>query len=118
MAALLIGVIGFYFLIGFIGLGYYAAFLRQGIGTLSLGGLHFQLDARSKHWLLLFLGDLLLVVCTLGLGICFLGYRHWSFLIRHLGATGEIDLTRLTQSTTRRPREAEGFADAFDLGAI
>ena len=107
-----------YFLIGLIGLFYYAAFYRQAIGSLSLGGLRFHFEARSKDWLLLFLGDVALVVGTLGLGICFLGYRHWSFLIRHLGATGEVDLTQLTQSTTRAPREAEGFADAFDLGAI
>ena len=65
-----------------------------------------------------FLGDLALILLTLGLGICFLGYRHWAFFIRHLGATGEVDVATLTQSTTRAPREAEGFADAFDLGAI
>jgi uncharacterized membrane protein YjgN (DUF898 family) len=111
-------VAGVYFLIGLIGLFYYAAFYRQVLGGLSLGGLDFEFDARSKDWLLLFLGDIALIVCTLGLGICFLGYRHWAFLIRHLGATGEVDLASLTQSHTRAPREAEGFADAFDLGAI
>jgi len=109
---------GFYLLVALIGLGYWAAYLRQAIGSLSLGGLRFQFDARSKDWLLLFLGDIALVAGTLGLGICFLGYRHWSFLIRHLGAAGEVDLAEVTQSTTRAPREAEGFADAFDFGAI
>jgi hypothetical protein len=29
-----------------------------------------------------------------------------------------VDLTQLTQSTARGSREAEGFADAFDMGAI
>jgi len=111
-------VAGFYLLVALIGIGYWAAYLRQAIGSLSLSGLHFQFDARSKDWLLLFLGDVALVVGTLGLGICFLGYRHWSFLIRHLGTTGEVDLAQVTQSATRAPREAEGFADAFDLGAI
>ena len=118
IVAAVLAAIGIYFLIGLIGLFYYAAFYRQAIGSLSLGGLQFHFTARSKDWLLLFLGDLALIVGTLGLGACFLGYRHWSFLIRHLGATGEVDLTQLTQSTTRSPREAEGFADAFDLGAI
>jgi uncharacterized membrane protein YjgN (DUF898 family) len=121
VAALLIGLGvggGFFVLIGVIGIGYYAAYLREAIGHLSLGGLDFRFTARSKDWLLLFLGDVALVIFTLGIGICFLGYRHWSFLIRHLGAVGEVDLTEVTQSATRAPREAEGFADAFDLGAI
>jgi uncharacterized membrane protein YjgN (DUF898 family) len=121
IAAIVAGVLalfGIYFLIGLIGLFYYAAFQRAAIGSLSLGGLDFRFDARSRDWLLLFLGDTALVIGTLGLGICFLGYRHWSFLIRHLGAVGEVDLSEVTQSATRAPREAEGFADAFDLGAI
>ena len=111
-------IVAIYLLFGLIGLFYYAAFVRQAIGGLSLGDLRFQFDARSKDWLILFLGDVALIVGTLGLGICFIGYRHWSFLIRHLGATGEVDLTRIVQSATRAPREAEGFADAFDIGAI
>jgi hypothetical protein len=39
-------------------------------------------------------------------------------MVRHLRVHGVIDVSRLTQSTTHAPREAEGFADAFDVGAI
>jgi uncharacterized membrane protein YjgN (DUF898 family) len=119
IVVLIVGfIIGIYALIGILGVGYYAAFFRLCVGHLRLGGLAFEFTARSKHWLLLFLGDVALVVGTLGIGISFLGYRHWSFFIRHMGATGEVDLTQLTQSTARGSREAEGFADAFDMGAI
>lgn len=119
IGVLVIGfVIGIYALIGILGIGYYAAYFRLCIGRLRLGGLGFEFTARSKHWLLLFLGDIALVAGTLGIGIAFLGYRHWSFFIRHMGATGEVDLTQLTQSTARGSREAEGFADAFGVGAI
>jgi hypothetical protein len=31
---------------------------------------------------------------------------------------GEINVSQLSQSTTHAPAEAEGFADAFDIGAI
>lgn len=113
-----LALLGIYLLFGLIGLFYYAAFQRAAIGSLSLGGIDFRFTARSRDWLLLFLGDIALVIGTLGLGICFLGYRHWSFLIRHLGAVGEVDPSEVTQSATHAPREAEGFADAFDLGAI
>jgi hypothetical protein len=48
----------------------------------------------------------------------FWGYRNWSFVIRHSRIYGSVDLGDLTQSKTHAPREAEGFADAFDVGAI
>ncbi len=116
--AMLLFIFAIYFMMGLIGLGYYAAFLRETIGALRLGELRFAFGARSRQWLGLFLGDIALVVGTLGIGICFLGYRHWRFFMRHLEATGEVDVTRFTQSTAHAPREAEGFADAFDIGAL
>lgn len=118
MAGIIFSFILIYALVALIGLGYYAAFLRNAIDELTLGGLHFSFGARSKDWLLLFLGDVALVIGTLGIGIAFLGYRHWSFLIRHLDAAGAIDLDTLKQSETRSPTDAEGFATAFDVGAI
>jgi hypothetical protein len=48
----------------------------------------------------------------------FVGYRNWSFFIRHLEAYGEIDLDTLTQSETKTGTDAEGLASAFDIGAI
>ena len=39
-------------------------------------------------------------------------------MVRHLHLYGNIDVSELTQSTTSAPTEAEGFADAFDIGAI
>jgi uncharacterized membrane protein YjgN (DUF898 family) len=100
------------------GLAFYAAYFRKAIGTLELGEMQFQFDASSWDLAKLVLGDIALVIGTLGLGIMFLHYRHWSFLIRHLGATGLVDLENFTQSTTTAPKEAEGFADAFDVGAF
>lgn len=107
-----------YGLIGLAGIAYYAAFFRQCIDSLSLGDLDFTFDATSKDWLLLFLGDIALVIGTLGVGMTFLGYRHWSFFIQHMGAAGNVDPEALVQSTTRAPKGAEGLADAFDIGAI
>ena len=39
-------------------------------------------------------------------------------MVRHLHVYGTINVSELSQSTTRSPTEAEGFADAFDIGAI
>jgi uncharacterized membrane protein YjgN (DUF898 family) len=111
-------ILGFYFLLGLIALAFYAKFFRVAVEALSLGDLDFRFTARTKQWVNLFLGDIALVVCTLGIGYIFLSYRHWKFFITHLEASGEIDFNRLTQSTTRQPGQGEGLLDAFDVGAI
>lgn len=99
-------------------LAYYAAFMREAVGSLHLTTLDFEFTARTKDWIKLFLGNIGLVIVTLGVGIAFLGYRNWSFFIRHMEASGEIDVAALTQSTTRMPAQGEGLLDALDVGAI
>ena len=116
-------IIGFLFLsiylvIPLMTLHWYAKYYRMAAETLSLGDLEFGFDATTGQWLKLFLGNLLLAVVTLGLGLSFWGYRNWAFMVRHMHLYGEINVTDLAQSTTHAPGEAEGFADAFDLGAI
>lgn len=107
-----------YPIIGLAALVYYAAYYRNVVSGLSLAGLDFTFNARTADWFRLMLGSVALVICTLGVGAIFLSYRNWSFFIRHLGATGEIDLDTLSQSTTRSASDAEGLATAFDIGAI
>ncbi len=104
--------------IGVVALVYYAKFFRVAVGGMSLSTLRFKFRARSYDWLMLILGDIGLVIVTLGIGAIFLNYRHWKFFITHLDATGEISLAELTQSTTAAPGQGEGLADAFDIGAI
>lgn len=108
----------FYVAIPLATLNWYAAYFRNAADATSLGDLEFSFDATTLQWLGLFLGNLGLAIATLGFGMTYWGYRNWSFLVRHLNAHGHIDVSQLTQSRTRAPREAEGFADAFDVGAI
>src|SRR3546814_16241869 len=84
----------------------------------SLTGLVFHFYARTKDWILLFLGDVALVVCTIGIGAILLQYRHWKFFVTHMGATGTIHTDELTQPQTKTSRHAEGLLDALDVGAF
>jgi uncharacterized membrane protein YjgN (DUF898 family) len=111
-------VLGFYLAILLVSLSYYAAFYRQVAEATSVGGVEFAFTARTMDWLKLILGNIGLVIVTLGVGIMFIGYRNWSFGIRHMEAMGEVNLDLLKQSQTRAPGDAEGLADAFDIGAI
>ena len=119
VGGLAVGIIfGVYVAIPLLTLSWYAKYFRRAAASTSLGQLEFGFDATTLQWLGLFLGNLALAVVTLGFGITYWGYRNWSFMVRHLHVYGTIDVADLTQSTTRAPREAEGFADAFDLGAL
>jgi uncharacterized membrane protein YjgN (DUF898 family) len=108
----------FYIAIPLLTLNWYAKYFRHAADATTLGELEFGFDATTLQWLGLFLGNLGLAIGTLGFGLTYWGYRNWSFMIRHLQIYGTIDVSKLTQSTTHAPREAEGFADAFDVGAI
>ncbi len=118
MVAIGLAVFLFYFVLGFVWLAYYAKFFRVVVGEMELGELSFGFDAKTWDWIRLGLGDVALLVLTLGLGFVFLGYRHWKFFVQHMQAYGEINVDNLTQSTTRRARHGEGLLDAFDMGAI
>jgi len=108
----------FYVGIPLLTLQWFARYYRKAAASTSLGDLEFGFDATTFDWLKLFLGNLALAVVTFGFGMTYWGYRNWSFMVRHLHIHGTVDVGDLTQSTTHSPREAEGFADAFDVGAI
>ena len=99
-------------------LHWYAKFYRLAADRTRLGDLEFGFDATSWQWLKLILGNLALAIVTLGFGLTYWGYRNWAFMVRHLHVYGEVNLSTLTQSVTHAPGEAEGLADAFDIGAI
>jgi uncharacterized membrane protein YjgN (DUF898 family) len=108
----------FYLAIPLATLHWFAKYYRHAARATKLGELEFGFDASTWDWLKLFLGNLGLAVVTLGFGLTYWGYRNWSFMVRHAHLYGAIDVSQLTQSTTHAPREAEGFADAFDVGAV
>lgn len=111
-------IFGFYFLLGLIAVAFYAQYYREAVKSINWGGVDFDFTASTKDWLILFIVDSLLVVFTLGIGLIFLGYRHWKFFMTHMEATGEILLDDLTQSETATSKHGEGLLDAFDVGAI
>jgi uncharacterized membrane protein YjgN (DUF898 family) len=119
ISAALIGfILLFYIGIPLLTLHWFAGFFRKAAEATTLGELEFEFDATTLQWLGLFLGNVALAIVTLGFGLTYWGYRNWAFMVRHMQVYGTIDVLQLTQSTTFAPREAEGFADAFDVGAI
>ncbi|MGK6319377.1 YjgN family protein [Sphingomonas sp. DT-204] len=118
IAVMVVFVLGFYGLLGVVALFFYSAYYREAVGALELGPLAFDFTARTRDWIMLFLGNIGLVLVTLGVGLLFVPYRNWKFFITHLEAYGELHLDQLTQSATRAPTQGEGLLDAFDVGAF
>lgn len=54
-------------------LAFYAAFLREAVGAIKLTGITFAFTARTRHWLLLFLGNLGLWLLALAAALIPLG---------------------------------------------
>ncbi|MDQ4088372.1 MAG: YjgN family protein [Pseudomonadota bacterium] len=119
MGMAVLGIVLFLYIgIPLLTLNWFAKFYRRAAEETKLGGLEFGFDANTWDWLKLFLGNIALAIVTLGFGLTYWGYRNWSFMVRHARIHGVVDLSQLTQSQVAAPTEAEGFADAFDVGAI
>ncbi len=110
--------LGFYILLPLAALMFFSKFYRVAIGGLRLETLEFEFRARAPDWILFYLANMMIVICTLGIGYIFMPYRKWKFFVTHVEAYGEINLDHLTQSQTASPTQGEGLLDAFDVGAF
>lgn len=99
-------------------MAYYAKFYREAASATQLEDVQIFFDARTWGWIKLWLGNIALALVTLGVGALFWAYRNWKFVVTHLELEGTIDMEEMAQSDTNVPTEAEGLADAFDIGAF
>jgi uncharacterized membrane protein YjgN (DUF898 family) len=114
----IVALLAFYILLPLAALAFYSKYFRLAVGGLRLHNLEFDFRARALDWVLFFLANMAIVICTLGIGYIFMPYRNWKFFIDHMEAYGEINIDELTQSETAVTKHGEGLLDAFDVGAI
>jgi uncharacterized membrane protein YjgN (DUF898 family) len=108
----------FYLLLGLAYLHYAATFYSSALDAMRLGELEFGFEAEHGDWVAFHAATIGLAIVTLGLAMLIYDYRKWRFMTKHLRIYGELDLAALRQSSTRSQRDAEGFAESFDLGAF
>lgn len=100
-----------------LGWAFYAAtFYRVTAGAAQFANLRFQSDASAGRLIGLWVGNAVIYIVTLTFGYPILIQRTLRFIERNLVIQGELDGTRLTQSTIARPRFGEGLLEAFDPG--
>jgi uncharacterized membrane protein YjgN (DUF898 family) len=100
-------------LVGLVSLSYHAAYYRQIWGSTRIETLGLEFDATTVNWLTYYLGNLLIIVLTLGLGLAIMPWRAWSFYSSHLRTSGSLDVDALLQTQLAAPTQGEGIADSL-----
>jgi len=99
-------------------LSFWALFFRKAADTFAMAELSASFEVSTAEWVKFYAKLIGLTIVTLGTGIIMWRYLRWKFVVDRLQLYGIVDLDTLTQSETAAPRDAEGFADAFDIGAF
>jgi uncharacterized membrane protein YjgN (DUF898 family) len=97
---------------------YTAALFRAIANNLQLAELRFSSEVTAWSYISLWLGNILIVVLTLGLGLPIAVHRSIRFFVDRITIHGEVDVDRLQQSSLERPKFGEGLLEAFDPGFI
>ncbi|MGD9743604.1 MAG: YjgN family protein [Dongiaceae bacterium] len=95
---------------------YWAGVAGEVAARLEVAGLRFRSDITAGGLIGLYIGNMLIVVFTLGLGLPIALHRSLRFFTGRYGILGRLDPDRLTQTTLDRPRTGEGLLEAFDPG--
>jgi uncharacterized membrane protein YjgN (DUF898 family) len=97
---------------------YVAALFRTIANSLQLAELRFSSEVTAWSYIKLWIGNVLLVILTFGLGLPIAVHRSIRFFTDRVAIHGELDVERLQQTTLDRPRFGEGLLEAFDPGFI
>ncbi|MBI2256516.1 MAG: DUF898 domain-containing protein [Proteobacteria bacterium] len=97
---------------------FYTAMAREIASKLSLGTLRFATPITPGAIIGRYLGNLLIIVLTLGLGFPIAVHRTMRFLVRNTEVLGEIDGSEITRAELPRPKFGEGLLEAFDPGIM
>lgn len=95
-----------------------AAQFREIANHLQLADLRFGSQVTAGRYIGLWLGNMLLLVFTLGLAFPIVVQRSLRFFADRIEIHGTVDVARLQQTTLDRPRFGEGLLEAFDPGLI
>jgi uncharacterized membrane protein YjgN (DUF898 family) len=97
---------------------YTAALFRAIANNLQLAELRFSSQVSAWSYISLWLGNILIVLLTLGIGFPIAVHRSIRFFVDRVTIHGELDVDRLQQSSLDRPKFGEGLLEAFDPGFI
>ncbi|HVJ41428.1 MAG TPA: DUF898 family protein [Dongiaceae bacterium] len=104
-------------IIGVFAFSWYAASFFKAIAAgLRFDNLTFRSAMGALDYFRFWLGNILILAVTLGIGLPIIVHRSLRFFADRLEIIGEIDIERLKQNTLPKPRTGEGLLETFDAG--
>ncbi|MFN7114448.1 MAG: YjgN family protein [Alphaproteobacteria bacterium] len=116
-AAAPVGIILSIFVVIMIRSYYHAALMREKMRGLTLGKIRFKCTATGFDVLKLRLGNLLIIVFTLGLGFPVVIQRRMRFMADKLIVGGDLDDAQMMQAARESGAAGEGLDDIFGIDA-
>ena len=118
MAAMYAVLIPAIFIAAFMRLPYEAAVYRQIAAKLRIDNLRFRMDVKSLPLFWLSVGNILIVIFSIGILSPLAQARSWRFFVRRLSSEGAIVLAAIEQAASRGPSAGEGLADAMHISVL
>ncbi len=116
LAGVLVIVLPIVFVVsGLLWVVYKAAELRYFADCTTFGDLQFRLNATVWSLITLTLGNILIMLFTLGIGRPFVQRRLMRYVVERLETDGTVDIAAIQQSQQQLDRTGEGLAEAFDI---
>ncbi len=115
LGIVLIGLPIVFVISGLLWVVYKAAELRYFADCTTFGDLQFRLDATVWSLITLTLGNILIMLFTLGIGRPFVQRRLIRYVVARLETDGTVDIAAIQQSQQQLDRSGEGLAEAFDI---
>ncbi len=97
---------------------YYAFVYNYILGKTSIAGLKFSGTVRTWPMFGYLIGNLLILLLTLGLGFPWVLHRVMSFIVANVVVDGELDAELVRQSQMAPPSTGEGLFELLDTGII
>ena len=115
IGTVVLGLVGYYLLGGIIWSFYQAREMRLFWSYTTIHNARFRLNATAGSLIRLWVGNLALLVFTLGIGVPFIVQRNARYICDRLTIDGTVDLEAIMQSQAPIDRRGEGLAEAFDI---
>jgi len=97
---------------------YYAFVYNYILGKTSIAGLKFGGTVRTWPMFGYLIGNLLILLLTLGLGFPWVLHRVMNFIVANVVVDGEVDAEMVRQSQMAAPSTGEGLFELLDTGVI
>ena len=97
---------------------YRAKELRYFASCLTLDGLRFKMRVNGLSYMWLSVGNALILIFTVGLGLPLAQMRAYRFIFSRLEADGQMDIDSIAQGDAPYPLVGEGLAEFFDIGSV